>query len=147
YGSANDYRHFWYRAQTSSLKSTLLTPMVFNRIAALSRIAIERLRAERWKLRHSDFLLVFNWHQISPTFDSTCHHEYTWTPLESFKVELDYLRAEFQILPLYEAIDRLKRGSLRGRCVSLTFDDGDISMMEHVLPYMRQHDFPATFFI
>jgi len=121
--------------------------MGFNRIAKLLRIPIGHLRAKYWRLRHSDFLFVFNWHQISPNFDSTYHHEYTWTRFEDFSVEVDYLRAEFQILPLYEAIDRFKRGRLNGACVSLTFDDGDISMAEHVLPYMRQHNLPATFFI
>jgi peptidoglycan/xylan/chitin deacetylase (PgdA/CDA1 family) len=121
--------------------------MVFNRIAKLLRIPIGHLRAKYWRLRHSDFLFVFNWHQISPNFDSSRHHEYTWTRFEDFKVEVDYLRAEFQILPLYEAIDRFKRRCLHGPCVSLTFDDGDISMAEHVLPYMHQHNMPATFFI
>jgi peptidoglycan/xylan/chitin deacetylase (PgdA/CDA1 family) len=104
-------------------------------------------RAVWWMRNHKDFLVVFNWHQVTPVFDTYLHHKYTWTQFEKFEKEIDYLDAEFQILPLHEAITRLKLGSLRGRCAALSFDDGDISIAEHVVPLLRQRGLPATFFI
>jgi len=94
-----------------------------------------------------DFFVIFNWHQVTPGFDPGIHGEYTWTGLADFQKEIDYLASEFQILPLYEAIQRLERRTLRRPCVSLTFDDGDASMSEYVLPLLRRRNLPATFFI
>jgi peptidoglycan/xylan/chitin deacetylase (PgdA/CDA1 family) len=108
---------------------------------------IEEIRGFVWNLRYRDFLVVFNWHQITPVFDPQRHHTYTWTKLSDFETEVSYLAKGFHILPLNEAIGRLKRGSLRGACAALSFDDGDISIAEHVTPCLRRLKLPATFFI
>ncbi len=121
--------------RVSSIVANLLDP-----ITRLARVA-------RWRRSHKDFLVIFNWHQITPIFDPYIHHKYTWTHLKKFKKEVDYLVREFQIIPLHEAIGRLKRGCLHGPCASLSFDDGDISIAQHVVPYLRQRGLPATFFI
>jgi peptidoglycan/xylan/chitin deacetylase (PgdA/CDA1 family) len=113
----------------------------------LLKTAIERTR-ERWRGRIvENFLLIFNWHQITPVFDACCHHKYTWTQFNNFEEEVKFLMTELQILPLNEAISRLKSRSLRGPCASLTFDDGDASMATHVWPLLRKWNLPATFFI
>ena len=91
--------------------------------------------------------MVFNWHQITPEVNESCHHKYTWTRLDKFEEQIDYLTAHFKILPLHEAIDRLQRGLLSGACASLTFDDGDISVAEFVVPCLRRRNLPATLFI
>ena len=109
--------------------------------------AIKAAGAAWRKRNYQDFLIVFNWHQVTPTFDPYRHHKYTWTSLERFEGEIEYLIREFQILPLYEAIAHLKSGSLRGACAALSFDDGDISVAEHVVPLLRRLNLAATFFI
>jgi peptidoglycan/xylan/chitin deacetylase (PgdA/CDA1 family) len=111
------------------------------------KVTYHALRAFAWGLSHSDFLVVFNWHQVTPLFEPLCHHEYTWTQLEDFEAEVDYLIREFDVMPLHEAIRRFDRGALRGPCAALTFDDGDASMAKYVVPALRQRDLPATFFI
>lgn len=111
------------------------------------RPLIKRLREVWWRQRHRNFLIVFNWHQVTPEFDPLRHHQYTWTRLEQFQRELDDVEKAFQILPLHEALSRLNKGSLRGRCASLTFDDGDISMSDYVIPHLKQRGLPATIFI
>jgi peptidoglycan/xylan/chitin deacetylase (PgdA/CDA1 family) len=111
--------------------------------ATASRIA----RILRSTVTNKDMLLIFNWHQVSPDFDNLRHHKYTWTSLENFAADVEYLAAIFQIVPLYDAIGQLKSGRLRGRCVALTFDDGDASVAEYVEPFLRQRSLPATFFI
>src|SRR4051812_37774518 len=113
---------------------------LFDSITKVARLA-------RWRPSYKNFLVVFNWHQVTPVFDPYTHHKYTWTRLDKLEKELDYLIAKCRILPLHEAIARLKRGSLQGPCASLSFDDGDISIAEHVVPFLRRRGLPATFFI
>jgi peptidoglycan/xylan/chitin deacetylase (PgdA/CDA1 family) len=105
------------------------------------------LRAVAWRLSNGNFLIVFNWHQITSAFDSLRHHKYTWTQLNDFELEIDYIFAKFQVLPLDEAIQKLDCRTLRGACAALTFDDGDVSVAENVVPLLRQRNLPATFFI
>lgn len=111
------------------------------------RTAFHALRAFAWRRNHRDFLIVFNWHQVTSLFDPLCHHKYTWTQLNDFKTEIDHLTADFEILPLHDAIYRLNCGNLRGSCAALTFDDGDISIADYVVPLLRERNLPATFFI
>jgi peptidoglycan/xylan/chitin deacetylase (PgdA/CDA1 family) len=101
----------------------------------------------KWKWEHRNFLAVFNWHQVTPDFDPVRHHVYTWTQLEDFAKEVEWVAAKFRILPLHRAIVLHKRSELHGPCAALTFDDGDISVAEHVEPWLRRRDLPATFFI
>lgn len=111
------------------------------------RARYRALRAFAWGLSNSDFLIVFNWHQVTPVFEPLCHHQHTWTQLAKFETEIEALITGFEILPLHEAIRRFDRGVLRGPCASLTFDDGDASIAEYVVPALRQRKLPATFFI
>jgi peptidoglycan/xylan/chitin deacetylase (PgdA/CDA1 family) len=104
-------------------------------------------RIFRWIAPHENTLLIFNWHQVSRNFDILRHHRYTWTSLERFVADVEYLTGRFKIVPLYDALGCLKRGRLRGRCVALTFDDGDASVAEYVEPFLRERSLPATFFI
>ncbi len=101
----------------------------------------------KWLKSHREFVLIFNWHQITPSFDPQIHHRYTWTALNRFKATIEYLSTHFRIVPLGEAVERIKSGSFAGRRVALTFDDGDISMADYVLPMLRGQNLPATFFI
>jgi peptidoglycan/xylan/chitin deacetylase (PgdA/CDA1 family) len=107
----------------------------------------ERLRVAKWKWDHRDFLAVFNWHQVTPEFDPARHHVYTWTRLDDFAKEVEWVAAEFRVLPLHRAIVLHKRRELRGACAAFTFDDGDVSVAEHVEPWLRRRGLPATFFI
>jgi len=126
---------------------TLLHYRVSPKVRRLLDPITKVVRVARWRRSYKDFLVVFNWHQVTPVFDPYLHHKYTWTRFEKFEKEVDYLVRKFQILPLHEAISRLKRGCLQGPCASLSFDDGDISIAEHVVPFLRQRGLPATFFI
>jgi peptidoglycan/xylan/chitin deacetylase (PgdA/CDA1 family) len=96
---------------------------------------------------HRDALLIFNWHQVSPTFNPFSQHEYTWTSFDAFETSVDYLSRNYRIVPLHGALNQLKSGTLRGRCVALTFDDGDISMADYVMPFLKRRGLSATFFI
>ena len=120
---------------------------ISSKIGAFVHPLIRATRAAQWKQKYKDFLVVFNWHQVAPDFDPFRHHRYTWTSFDKFVREVEFLTSEYKIVPLHDAIARLKAGSLKGRCAALTFDDGDISIAEHVAPFLTRRGLPATFFI
>jgi peptidoglycan/xylan/chitin deacetylase (PgdA/CDA1 family) len=108
---------------------------------------LRKLASAMWKRAHGRVLVIFNYHQVSPAFDPLTQSEYTWTQLDHFRRELEFIKGYFKVLPLHEAIDCLKRSAVPGVCAALTFDDGDISMQQHALPLLKEMSLPATFFI
>lgn len=53
----------------------------------------------------------------------------------------------FQVLPLDQATERLKQGSLPARALAITFDDGYADNHEVALPILLEHGLPACFFV
>lgn len=94
-----------------------------------------------------DFLAVFNYHQVSPTFEPKCQLRSTWTPLRQFEAQLGKIKSHFRLLRLPDAIQQLKEGMLKGPCAAITLDDGDISLERYVTPLLQKHGIPATYFI
>ncbi|MFD2365210.1 polysaccharide deacetylase family protein [Pseudoduganella sp. GCM10020061] len=66
---------------------------------------------------------------------------------ERFSLQLDLLRRCFNVLPLPEALARMRTGSLPPRAACITFDDGYADNEAVALPLLRAHGLHATFFI
>lgn len=64
-----------------------------------------------------------------------------------FTWQLRYLRAHFEPVSLGELVHRVTNGTIRGREIALTFDDGLHNHYEVVWPLLREHGIPATFFV
>lgn len=92
-------------------------------------------------------LLVFNLHQSTPDFDPQRHGKYTWSSIGFFESQIRYLKNNFELVRLDKAINKLRGGKLKGTQVSITFDDGDISVQEYIIPLLEKYRIPATFFI
>lgn len=58
-----------------------------------------------------------------------------------------HLARHFHILPLYEAIERLKAGDLPPASLSITFDDGYADNATIAAPILADHGVQATFFV
>lgn len=64
-----------------------------------------------------------------------------------FEQQIAWLAQWFNILPLAEGIERLKRKSLPPRALSITFDDGYANNYTVALPILQRHRIAATIFV
>ena len=64
-----------------------------------------------------------------------------------FDRQMEFLTQVFRVLPLAEAVQRLRTDSLPARAASITFDDGYADNSLHALPILRKYRVSATFFI
>lgn len=98
----------------------------------------------RWR---SGRLLILGYHGISQ------EDEHLWNPSlfvapEHLASRMRFLRAHrFTVLPLDEALQRLRTGTLPDRSVAVTFDDGYVDFYRLALPILRAYDIPATVYL
>ena len=66
----------------------------------------------------------------------------------TFEARLRFLRDQaFPVLPLGEAVDRLKDGTLPSSAVVLTIDDGFYSVRNVAVPIIERYQMPATLYL
>lgn len=58
-----------------------------------------------------------------------------------------WVAAQFNVLPLDEAAERLRLGTLPPRAAAITFDDGYADNLEVAAPVLRRHRLSATVFV
>lgn len=87
-------------------------------------------------------ILIF--HRVLPQTDPLFPGEAT---IETFDVQMGMLKSVFNVLPLPEAVARLKTDTLPARAAAITFDDGYADNVTHALPILQKHGLHATFFI
>jgi peptidoglycan/xylan/chitin deacetylase (PgdA/CDA1 family) len=117
------------------------------RFRRLGRRIITLARVIYWIKDRNNCLVVFTWHQITPGFSQINQHRYTWTSLDLFKKNLDFISSHFTMMNLNDAITLLEEGKLKGKIAALTFDDGDASLHSYILPVLKKKGLPATFFV
>jgi peptidoglycan/xylan/chitin deacetylase (PgdA/CDA1 family) len=78
--------------------------------------------------------------QVDPLFPQEMH-------AQRFDVLCAWLASWFNVLPLDEAVRRLKDGSLPQRALAITFDDGYADNHDVAMPILKRHGLCATFFI
>ncbi|HZX25443.1 MAG TPA: polysaccharide deacetylase family protein [Telluria sp.] len=89
-------------------------------------------------------LSILVWHRVLPEADPLLP---TLPDPDRFEHQLTALRACCRVLPLEEAVARLREGTLPPRAASITFDDGYRDNAEIALPLLTKHRLHATFFI
>lgn len=87
-------------------------------------------------------ILIF--HRVLPEPDPLLPGE---VDARRFDALMGWIKDWFQVLPLAEAVERLRRGRLPARAAAITFDDGYADNHEVALPILRRHGLSATFFI
>lgn len=98
-------------------------------------------------IRRQKRLLILCYHGLSLRDEHLWEGALYMTP-ELFRQRLETLRAaHMNVLPLSEALKRLRAGSLPPRSVVLTFDDGFCDFLRHGVPLLRSYGFPATLYL
>ena len=113
---------------------------------ALLRTARQLTVQRRWRDSswRRDRLLILCYHGISVADEHGWDRE-LYMDRERFRARMELLRqGGYQVLPLGEACERLRRGALPERAVALTFDDGDYDFYAVAWPILREFQFPAT---
>src|SRR5687767_7700846 len=89
-------------------------------------------------------LLILIYHRVLAQRDPMLPSEPT---ADEFAAQIDLLKQNFNVLPLLEAGERLKKGSLPPRAVCITFDDGYANNLEIAEPILSARNCPATVFV
>ena len=89
-------------------------------------------------------LSVLIFHRVHAEADPLCPGE---PHARSFDRQMDWIGRWFNVLPLAEAVEGLRNGSLPARPAVITFDDGYADNRTVALPILQSHGLTATFFI
>src|SRR5688500_5092485 len=122
------------------LRDLKLSSLRASRALALFRIA----RNSRSRGRR---LLILCYHGIS------IDDEHEWAPglymsQDQFASRLALLRqGGYSVLPLGDAVRRLREGTLPPRSVAITFDDGNFDFYSRAWPVLSAAGFPVTVYL
>ncbi|MGH8611801.1 MAG: polysaccharide deacetylase family protein [Gammaproteobacteria bacterium] len=67
--------------------------------------------------------------------------------IAAFDWQMEVLARNFNVLPLDQAVQRLRARNLPARAAAITFDDGYADNVENALPVLTRYGLNATFFI
>lgn len=93
---------------------------------------------------HRGRLSILIYHRVLPRPDPMFPED---IDAKGFEQQLGALSRFFNVLPLEDAVQRLKSGSLPPRAVCITFDDGYADNAEIALPILLRSGLHTTFFI
>ena len=89
-------------------------------------------------------LIVLTYHRVLDRHDPLLPDE---PDIAVFYQHMHLLKSLFNVLPLSEAVKRLKDGSLPARAVCITFDDGYANNLKLAVPILKAYGLPATVFV
>jgi len=118
----------------------------FKRQLALK--ACDLFQAHRWwsRLDRWQGLITLNYHRIGDRSQTSIDSGVFSATPERFEEQLNYLKAECDVIRVADIADVLTQGSKR-RCVLITFDDGYVDNYEVVFPALKRVGLPAAIFL
>lgn len=98
---------------------------------------------ERWLEAISGTGGILAYHGIAPKCILPVMHVDDVT----FRQQLDFIAAEYHVIPLSEYLARRAANRSNDGCVSITFDDAYVGIREYAASVLRELDMPATIFV
>lgn len=96
-------------------------------------------------LKRTDRCSILIYHGVEPRPDNY-HHNFIG--LDAFARQMRYLKNKFKVIPLSEAIARLKeKRPFAGHSVVITFDDGYRNVLTQAYPVLKRLGLPFTVFL
>lgn len=116
----------------------------FKRLVAhtVSRAGIPRMLHRTF---FSDKLTIVTYHGI--VREPLRLYDWCFLDAQSFRRQLLYLKDNFIILPLSEAIDAMRQDRIRRPTAAITFDDGYHNNYTVAFPILQEFRIPATVFL
>lgn len=96
------------------------------------------------RLQRKPRLSVLAYHRVLPAHDPLLPGE---PSAAEFEHRMRWVKANFDVLPLGEAVRALREDRLPRRALSITFDDGYADNHDVALPILRRLGLSATFFV
>jgi peptidoglycan/xylan/chitin deacetylase (PgdA/CDA1 family) len=93
--------------------------------------------------RRSRILQVLIYHRVN----DECDNFFPGVPTALFNSQMEYLATNCNVLPLNEAISRLRGDDLPDRAVVITFDDGYRDNFDKAFPILKKLCLPASIFL
>lgn len=93
---------------------------------------------------NSGRLSILIFHRVMPSIDPLFPEE---PDAARFDQMMSWIKSWFNVIPLDQAVARLKTGSLPARAAAITFDDGYADNRTIAMPILQEHGLSATFFI
>jgi peptidoglycan/xylan/chitin deacetylase (PgdA/CDA1 family) len=109
-------------------------------IASFERALLHALSPQGKRAR----LLILTFHRVVPRPDPLLPEE---PDAARFAAQMDILSTYCRVLPLPEAVRRLRSGELPPRAAAITFDDGYANNLDVALPILEARGMTATIFI
>ncbi len=75
------------------------------------------------------------------------YHRFPRQDAANFDRQCRYLAGNYEVVPLAEAVDRLKHGAATEDLAVITADDGYADMHDVAFPILRRYRLPATLFV
>jgi len=97
------------------------------------------------RLVYRDELAILMYHGIvrSPLAVS----DWCFVDEASFRIQLEYLKKHFEVIPLIEAVERMRNGGVKRPTAVITFDDGYQNNFDVAFPILCAEQMPATIFL
>lgn len=101
-------------------------------------------RLAQARVQRTDPVTVLVYHTIGPDDDDVD----TWTlvRIAEFRRQIAYLKSQFDIISLDDAVEGTRKENGRPRAV-LTFDDGDVGLHTFLLPFVEEEQVPVTVYL
>lgn len=111
---------------------------LWTRFGGRSRVPESRIK------RRGRGVLVLGYHGIR---EHQTQPDWLLVEQAAFEQQLRWLRAEFDIVAIDEAVVALRQGAVRGRLACVTFDDGYANNISLALPVLQRFRVPATIYL
>ena len=87
---------------------------------------------------------ILNYHRVLERPDPLLESD---PDVDTFRWQMELLSQCFNVIPLCEAVQTAKEGTLPPKAVCITFDDGYRSMHDLALPILKELGLPVTVFV
>jgi peptidoglycan/xylan/chitin deacetylase (PgdA/CDA1 family) len=116
------------------LKRTLMRSYLHSGLPTVREELMSRLGRGR--------LTVLNYHQVNDPAN-----DFSTVGTAAFRQQMQYLKDNYRVVPLSQAIAALTTTGHSDRLVAITFDDGYADNARIAAPILRRLGLPATFFV